>query len=252
MNYLYIYDSIIIRAKCRAKTRTEANKILGYSELHHIIPKCMNGTNEKDNLVYLSAREHFICHLLLTKIYPNNHFLLFSVHRLMYDKQGNKLNGKSYEWIKIKNSEIRKSLNKENCEWIKRQSEKMTGRTKYTHAGVAKMAITLTGRTKENHEGVAKMAETKKGRTKENHEGTKRQSEKMTGRTKYTHAGVAKMSETKSKLSKSDKMYLLELKNQGWSISKIREWVQFTFPWYTEVSNSGIYKFISNAKHGTL
>ena len=39
----------------------------GYIEGHHIIPKCMGGTNAKTNMVSLTAREHFICHLLLTK-----------------------------------------------------------------------------------------------------------------------------------------------------------------------------------------
>lgn len=41
-----------------------------YREVHHIIPKSLNGSNDRDNLVALSAREHFICHYLLTKIYP--------------------------------------------------------------------------------------------------------------------------------------------------------------------------------------
>jgi hypothetical protein len=39
-----------------------------YTERHHIIPKCLGGTNKKDNLVQLTAREHFICHLLLTRM----------------------------------------------------------------------------------------------------------------------------------------------------------------------------------------
>jgi hypothetical protein len=36
-------------------------------EKHHIIPKSLGGTNKKDNLVLLTHKEHFICHLLLTK-----------------------------------------------------------------------------------------------------------------------------------------------------------------------------------------
>lgn len=61
------YDNIIINANQQADRRAEANKIVGYSERHHIIPKCMGGTNDKHNLVYLSAKEHFICHVLLIK-----------------------------------------------------------------------------------------------------------------------------------------------------------------------------------------
>lgn len=43
----------------------------GYTESHHIIPKCMGGDNHKDNLIRLSARKHYICHLLLTKMVNN-------------------------------------------------------------------------------------------------------------------------------------------------------------------------------------
>lgn len=42
--------------------------ISGYTEKHHIIPKSLGGSNKQTNLVKLTAREHFICHWLLTKI----------------------------------------------------------------------------------------------------------------------------------------------------------------------------------------
>ena len=61
MNYKKIYDQLIERAKMRT--------LEGYSENHHIIPKCMGGSNELDNFVALTGREHFIAHLLLAKIY---------------------------------------------------------------------------------------------------------------------------------------------------------------------------------------
>ena len=48
----------------RAQTRT----LEIYTEKHHIVPKSLGGTNTMNNLVKLSAREHFICHLLLTKM----------------------------------------------------------------------------------------------------------------------------------------------------------------------------------------
>lgn len=58
--YLNCYYSIINRALSR--------EIAGYTETHHIIPRAMGGSDHKDNLVKLTAREHFICHLLLPKI----------------------------------------------------------------------------------------------------------------------------------------------------------------------------------------
>lgn len=41
----------------------------GYYELHHIKPRSFGGTDDKENLVKLTAREHFICHWLLVKMY---------------------------------------------------------------------------------------------------------------------------------------------------------------------------------------
>ena len=64
MNYQRIYDQLIDRAKTR--------KLKGYKERHHIVPKCIGGDNSISNLVYLTAREHFIAHKLLCEIYPSN------------------------------------------------------------------------------------------------------------------------------------------------------------------------------------
>lgn len=62
--YTKWYYSIISNAKTRSTT--------GYIERHHIIPKSLGGNNTKDNLVRLTAREHFVCHLLLTKMTDGN------------------------------------------------------------------------------------------------------------------------------------------------------------------------------------
>lgn len=43
-----------------------------YHERHHIKPRCMGGTNNKNNLIDLFAREHFIAHKLLAKEHPEN------------------------------------------------------------------------------------------------------------------------------------------------------------------------------------
>ena len=58
--YTTIYYNIVNRAKLR--------NLEGYCEKHHIIPKSLGGSDVKDNLVKLTAKEHFICHLLLTRM----------------------------------------------------------------------------------------------------------------------------------------------------------------------------------------
>ena len=40
----------------------------GYTERHHIIPRSLGGSNQKENIIKLSVRQHFVCHLLLTKM----------------------------------------------------------------------------------------------------------------------------------------------------------------------------------------
>jgi len=64
MNYKNIYDSIIKKAK---EEELNGYRSLGYFEKHHILPKSLGGSNDKENLVKLTAREHFICHALLIR-----------------------------------------------------------------------------------------------------------------------------------------------------------------------------------------
>jgi hypothetical protein len=77
--YTKWYVNIISNAISRASTKPQAIKILGYSECHHIVPEALfinrvrkgpdgfvkGDSSDLDNLVHLSAREHFIVHVLL-------------------------------------------------------------------------------------------------------------------------------------------------------------------------------------------
>lgn len=60
--YTRIYNSIILAATNRIKQDNI------YYERHHIIPKSLGGSNDSKNLVYLTGREHLICHLLLIRM----------------------------------------------------------------------------------------------------------------------------------------------------------------------------------------
>lgn len=62
MNYSRIYFELIQNAKQRFT-------LTGYTEKHHIVPKSLGGSDFSDNLVRLTAREHYIAHLLLAHIY---------------------------------------------------------------------------------------------------------------------------------------------------------------------------------------
>ena len=49
-----------------------------YYEKHHIIPKCLGGNDEENNLIDLFAREHFIAHKLLANEHPDNDKLIYA------------------------------------------------------------------------------------------------------------------------------------------------------------------------------
>jgi hypothetical protein len=92
MNYQQIYDNIVRRGQ---------NRILeGYSEKHHIVPRCMGGTNDADNLVSLTPEEHYLCHLLLVKIHPSNIKLVKAAIFMVSSNNNVKRNNKAYGWLK--------------------------------------------------------------------------------------------------------------------------------------------------------
>jgi hypothetical protein len=59
------YTNWYYKIVSNAKTRNDGD------ECHHIIPRCLGGTDEPDNLVFVTYREHFILHLLLTKMHDS-------------------------------------------------------------------------------------------------------------------------------------------------------------------------------------
>ena len=101
MDYHKIYNQIITKAKNRY--------IDGYIEYHHVVPKCLGGEDSKENLVALTAREHFICHQLLCEIYPNESklkhalFLMSNGKQKKKDKQY-KISSRTYQRLKLEYS----------------------------------------------------------------------------------------------------------------------------------------------------
>ena len=117
MNYKKVYDSIILNAKYgnRIKLRS-SDKGYIYYERHHIIPICIGGSNEEDNLVLLTAREHFLAHKLLVEIYPENSKIFWAFHRMAFsDNNGNrniKISSREYLRLKILSSGYLSKLHK--------------------------------------------------------------------------------------------------------------------------------------------
>jgi len=95
MNYYKIYQSLVERGK---------NRSLGeaYKETHHIIPRCMGGSDDKDNLVDLTPEEHYLAHLLLVKIHHKHVGLVRAAWCMSHRGNGkqHRKNNKQYGWLR--------------------------------------------------------------------------------------------------------------------------------------------------------
>lgn len=98
LNYIAIYNRLIERGKIRT--------LSGYSEQHHIIPRCMGGGNERSNLVLLTAEEHFVAHALLVKIHPSHPRLIYALSMMCMNRDGKRKNNKLYAWHRRRHAEI--------------------------------------------------------------------------------------------------------------------------------------------------
>ena len=124
------YDAIIKKAQSRSSTST-------YSENHHILPRSLSGSDLIENIVTLTAREHFICHVLLTKFTTGVHR-----HKMLYAANMMSQVSRDYQERFIPNSRL--------YEMIKKQfglmhSKRLTGR-KLTEDHKAKISAAGRGR----------------------------------------------------------------------------------------------------------
>lgn len=104
-------------------------EVTGFTERHHIMPKCMGGNDEGKNLVYLPPKAHFIVHYLLTKMYPDNKKLkhAFAMMGVSNQHQDRKQTGKLYEFSKKARSEA--LTGQPRPEWVKKKLRRPKSRT---------------------------------------------------------------------------------------------------------------------------
>lgn len=196
MNYSKIYGSLIERAKYRDLSGS-------YYERHHIIPRCMGGTNEPGNIVRLTAEEHFVAHELLVKIHPKENRLVYGMLAMTMNINGKRPNNKTFGWIRRL---IAKTLSEDrtgvprNREMMEKIWAGWRGSSLLPHQ-VEKMKRSLKGRVKSAAHLAAISAACKgrkspmEGRTHSD-ETKQKMREKATGR-KMSHEAVKKMIATK-------------------------------------------------------
>lgn len=134
-----------------------------YHERHHIVPKCCGGTNDKDNLIDLFAREHFIAHKLLAEENPDNDSLILAYTCMAFVSDNNQcryeLTQDEYEAARITFSQVISKrysgsgnpmfgkIGEKNPFYGKKHSDDSRKRIKENHANVSGEKSPMYGRT---------------------------------------------------------------------------------------------------------
>ena len=97
MNYKKNYYDFISSRKNMNREKLDGN----IYELHHILPRSLGGLDNKENLILLTPREHFLAHIMLYKIYGRGPMLraLFIMLSSVNNKE-KKISSRVYERIK--------------------------------------------------------------------------------------------------------------------------------------------------------
>jgi len=171
--YTRWYSQIIANAQNRV---TE-----GYNERHHIQPRSLGGADTADNLVNLTAREHFVCHWLLTKMTAGeDRYKMINALRMMRaEKEGQQryataITSRVYESIKQEYAELQSILRSGEGNGFYGKTHTVEARRRISEANKGriqppdekeKQIAAITGRKRKpfSEEWRAKMAEKKKG-----------------------------------------------------------------------------------------
>ena len=193
--YTLIYFSIIHTAiKQNRKKHSDV-----YYEKHHIYPKSIwtEHKSSKWNIVLLTAKEHYICHKLLSKMFMKGSKeygkMIHAIHRMINSKNINyKISAKEYDRIKTERSYILSIEKKGKPSPLKnrknpKQSIRMMGKDPWNKGlKTGKPAWNnglKTGKPAWNT-GLKMPTSPKKGKTKYSSESIARMAQSLTGRSK--------------------------------------------------------------------
>jgi hypothetical protein len=162
--YTKTYYRIIHRAKARTKPE-------GYTEKHHIIPKCkpLCGPNTRENLVALTFKEHWVCHHLLLKmvegILKSKMYCAFKRMGQTNGKQDKVINSKMFERIKTANRAL--CSGKNNPRYGKHHSEESKRKISESNKG-NKPTEEQRKKLIESHKGYVPSEESKRKNSESN------------------------------------------------------------------------------------
>jgi hypothetical protein len=107
MDYRKHYEKLMLRAKTR-------NLEGQYVEKHHIVPKCLAGSDDPSNIDILTPEEHFLAHQLLVKMYPMSSPLIKAALLMTTHHTSNRSNNKLFGWMRRQASITQKQWIVEN------------------------------------------------------------------------------------------------------------------------------------------
>jgi len=155
-------------------TNTAKNRSIdGYKETHHIVPRSIGGSDDPDNLVDLTAREHFVCHWLLTKMYTGeargkmiNAMYMMRAESPNQKRYESKITARVYETLRKEYSQYISKLNKGRIqppEEKARQLAAQIGRKRqpFSEEWRSKLSAAKSGKN-NNRYGVTVSEETRK------------------------------------------------------------------------------------------
>jgi len=150
-------------------------------ERHHIRPRSLGGTDDRENLAFITPREHFICHWLLVKMTTGEeHYKMLNALRMMraenpgQKRYHTKITARVYESLKLEYARLQSERirGENNPMWGKTHteearraiSEKNTGK-KLTEEQIARQVAAQTGRKRApfSEEWRARLSESKRG-----------------------------------------------------------------------------------------
>ena len=107
MNYEKHYSTLMERSRTRTLT--------GYVEKHHILPRCLGGTDEIYNIAVLTPEEHFVAHQLLIKMHPGNRDLIYAAQLMTVHHTGARANNKLFGWLR---KQCARAMSVQTKKWI--------------------------------------------------------------------------------------------------------------------------------------
>jgi len=173
--YTKIYYQIIDSVKNRV--------VETYTEEHHILPEALGGPDVSENKVKLTAREHFICHWLLTKMTSGQDRakMVYALNGMKrenkFQKRYNtKITARVYENLRIEFSKVHSETMKGRTPWNKGGAQL----TEEQYANINRAANNRKIDPIKKAEGIEKRREKMRGR-KDSEETRRKKSEALTG-----------------------------------------------------------------------